>query len=383
MVLTTPGPTAIQLSARDEEGQPILSVLCKRTYAVSPEGRVSPAAEQLPLVLDFELDPDNPARLHRDFDLYPIKAMTDVVVRGHAYGTGQRSFIATVRVAAWEKRVAVFGDRRCHLSATGHIVFSAPEKIVRVPLRYDRAYGGRDEVAELGRGNPLAALAKYLGPAADPSLASPYLYPRNHAGVGYLIEPTRAAVDRLVLPNLEDPDDLLSPERIAVGAPGRWPLMPIPAAFDWVDPGTFPRLAYVGVVHDHDALDAPIAEVRRGWAPDDLLVEKPIEEQADIRFANGASHGLQLPHLRGGEACVLGGVHPEMPIWSFRLPRERPEIKTDGRNGAFNGTKPVMHTVEIEPDEGRVSIVWRGSAPALRPYLPDELQKMPLSVRWD
>jgi hypothetical protein len=383
VILNQPGPTAVQLSAIDEDGQPILSVLCKRTYSVNADGRVSLAPEQLPLVLDFEPDPDNPRRLHRDFDLYPIKVLTDVVVRGHAYGTGQRSFIATVRVDSWEKRVAVFGERRCHLSATGHVVFSVPEPVGHIPLRYDRAYGGIDQVAEQTHGNPLAALGKYLGPSADLSLSSPHLYPRNHAGVGYLIEATREAVERLVLPNLEDPSDLLSPERLVVGSPERWPLMPIPHAFDWVDPGTFPRLAYLGVVHDHQPLTAPIAEVARGYAPADILVEKPIHQQANIRFASGASHGLQLPHLKGGETCMLGGVHPQLPVWTFRLPKERPEIKTDGRNGAMNSTKPVMHTVEIEPDEGRLSIVWRGSARALRPYSPDELQKMPLLVGWD
>lgn len=373
----------MQLSAADEDGHPILSVLCKRTYTVTSDGRVSLAPQQLPLVLDLELDPDNPMRLHRDFDLYPMKILTDVVVRGHAYGTGQRSFVATVRVDTWEKRVAVFGDRRCHLSASGRVVFSPPELVGRVPLRYDRAYGGIDQVAQETRGNPYAALGAYLGPSFDASLASPYLYPRNHAGVGYLIEPTRDAVERLVLPNLEDPSDLLSPERLAVGSPGNWPMMPIPHSFDWVDPGIFPRLAYAGIVHDHDPLSVPVAEVQRGYAPDDLLVEKPVEKQANIRFANGASHGLQLPHLEGAETCILGGVHPKLAVWTFRLPRERPEIKTDGRNGTMNNTKPVMHTVEIEPDEDRLSIVWRGSARALRPYLPDELEKMPLLVRWD
>jgi hypothetical protein len=38
--------------------------------------------------------------------------------------------------------------------------------------------------------------------------------------------------------------------------------------------------------------------------------------------------------------------------------------------------------VEIEPDEGRMSIVWRGAAPALRQYMPDELAKMPFRVEW-
>jgi hypothetical protein len=43
---------------------------------------------------------------------------------------------------------------------------------------------------------------------------------------------------------------------------------------------------------------------------------------------------------------------------------------------------PVVHTVLIEPDEMRLSIVWRGNAPALRPYSDEELAKMPLKVEW-
>jgi len=38
--------------------------------------------------------------------------------------------------------------------------------------------------------------------------------------------------------------------------------------------------------------------------------------------------------------------------------------------------------VLVEPDEHRVSLVWRGSAPARRPYGADELAEMPLFVRW-
>ncbi len=109
--LTQPGPTATQLSAVDEKGRPILSVICKRTYDVLPDGRLVPAAKSNPLVTDLEPDPDNPRRLHRDSDCYVIKPLSDVVVRGNAYGTGQRAFVATCRLA--------LPARRCWSWATG------------------------------------------------------------------------------------------------------------------------------------------------------------------------------------------------------------------------------------------------------------------------
>ena len=381
--LTRPGAAALQISWTGEGGQPMLSVICKRTYDVLADGRLVPSAEQIPLLVAPEPDPDNPYRLHRDSDCYPFKPLTDVVVRGHAYGTGQRSFIATAQVGAAQKQVLVIGNRRVTRAATGRLVFSEPERIERIPIRCDRAYGGFDLVACEKNPNPLEALQPYLTPAIDLSLSSPFVYPRNFAGVGYLIEPTAEAVDRLVLPNLEDPVDRLGPQRLAVGAPGRWPAMPLPAAFDWTDHGTFPRLTYMGIVHDHDPFDGPVAESARGHAPTDVMTSKPLRDKASDRWANGASLGLQLPHLAGGDDVLLGGVHPRVPAWRFRLPRARPDIRADGRNGKLADTRPVMHTVDVEPDESRVSIVWRGATPALRLYAPGELADMPLYVQWN
>ena len=42
----------------------------------------------------------------------------------------------------------------------------------------------------------------------------------------------------------------------------------------------------------------------------------------------------------------------------------------------------AIHTVLIEPDEARLSVLWRGCAPALRPYMPKELETMPFRVEW-
>ena len=66
----------------------------------------------------------------------------------------------------------------------------------------------------------------------------------------------------------------------------------------------------------------------------------------------------------------------------MQLPGDRPKIWVDGRNGTLKPTTPVIHTIVIEPDEGRLSIVWRGSAPALRPYMDEELKTMPFKVEW-
>lgn len=362
------------------DGQYILSVLVKRTYQAAPDGRLVDAETPVPLTVAPEADAENPKCLAADTDLYPFKLATDIVVKGHAYARGKAWCDIVVRIGGAEKVVRVIGDRRCTLDASGRLVFSSPAPFDRIALRYDRAYGGWDAVAEAKYGNPTDDLRSVLAPELRAAHASPYTYPRNPAGVGYLIEGTPAAVDAVQLPNLEDPADPLSPDRLLVGNARRWPTMPLPQSVDWVDLGWFPRIAYFGVVPDHEPTGAPIAEVSRGFAPDDILVQTPLAEKFSFRCANGGSLGLQTEFLRGDEYVELINVHPTRPRVVFQLPAQRPRIYIDGRKGTLRETQAVIHTVIIEPDIDRVCIVWRGAGPALRAYMPDELETMPLRV---
>jgi hypothetical protein len=378
-----PPTVARQMSGTDPGGANILAVLVKATYVLLADGRVLESREQLPLTDALVRDPDDERLLADDTDLYPHKLATDVVLKGHAYAASPRpTFDVALRVSTASKLIHVVGDRRCTLSRAGRIVFSAPEPVTKVPLRYDRAYGGEDAAATAKHGNPYDELARFLGPELANLKPSYWSYPRNPAGRGFLVEGTAEAVEQLVLPNLEDPLDPLRPDRLVCGQLGHWPGMPLPQALGWVDVGWFPRLAYFGFVPEHEPPERPIAEVARGYAPADILQSKPIVEKFDFRCANGAALGLQLPYLVGGEEIELANLHPEAARVLFRLPKQRPQIWTDGRNGKLNETKPVIHSVIIEPDEARFSIVWRGSAPALRPYMPEELEKMPFLVRW-
>jgi hypothetical protein len=379
---TLPPSVARQMCGTDPSGANILAVLVKATYAFLPDGRVFPSQEQVPLVDALQRDPEAPGVLADDTDLYPHKLATDVVLKGHAYAPGHRTgFRAALRVNAVRKQIDVVGDRRCTLRH-GRILFSSPEPVTKVPLRYDRAYGGEDAAATAKHGNPFEELARYLGPELATIRPSFWAYPRNPAGRGFLVEPTPEAVEQVLLPNLEDPLDPLTPERLACGSLERWPGMPLPQAMGWVNLGWFPRLAYFGFVPEHAPLDQPLAEVARGHAPADILVDKPLTEKFDFRCANGGSLGLQLPYLVGGEEIELTHLHPQAGRVVFRLPTARPQLWTDGRDGKLSETKPVIHSVIIEPDAGRFSIVWRGSAPARRPYQPQELATMPFLVRW-
>lgn len=381
--------TVRQISVEGEgEGEYHLSVVAKRTYAIAPNGECVVAAEQIPLSDRLVLSASIPGLVEQDTDLVARKPRTDVVVHGHAYPPpGERSpgVTASVRVGRHRKDILAIGPRKVTLSATGGIVISAAEPFEKIPLTFAHAYGGRDRAAEAKYGNPFAPLARHLaGNDLRAENMSPYLYPRNPCGKGYLVEATRDAAEQCELPNLEDPLDPLTPDRLVVGHPASWIHMPMPQALGWVSWGWFPRAAFAGVVADHRQEARPIPEVARGLMPREVLSAKRGEVVPEhlLRFGNGAPLDLQLPFLSGDETIELTHMHRERRLFVFRLPGERPRICTDGREGKLDETSPVLQTVLIEPDEGRVSLVWRGSARARRPYMPDELAEMPLLVAW-
>jgi len=382
--IETPGPIARQDSAKDPDGAFILSVLTKRTYIVSRRGECVPAGDQLPLCEDPEFDPDDPNLLLQDSDLIPYKLRTDIVVKGHAHGyNGRRQFYASVQVGEAVKQILVQGDRRCALSATGAVVFSAPEPVDRIPLSYAHAYGGRDIVAEAAWVEDALARDPHYPPELLPSAeGSPYAYPRNPSGRGYLIRADPEAVETLQLPNLEDPLDPLTPQRLEVGNRLHWPRMPLPWATGWVSGDWFPRIVGIGLLPLYERMDEPFPEVKRGYIADSVLRPARYDLADPFHLTCGASLDMQRPYLRGGELVFLKSIHPSQTDWTFHLPTEQPAIWTDGRKGRFNPTQPVIHTIVIEPDEGRVSVVWRGSARALRPYMDEELKTMPFRVAW-
>lgn len=381
----TMGGTVRQLSGRDPDGRWILSVVAKRTYRLGRDGcRI--ASEQVPLVLEPVID-DESGLMLADCEVFPYKLLTDVVVVGSAHNSSSLpTFKGAIRIGAVARSVQVFGDRKATLSHDGKIAYSQPTIRASVPLSYQFSYGGRDVVAEAKYGNPHEVLRRYLGPGVTDetiAAASPYVYPRNSSGRGYVIENSRQAIETIDLPNLEDPEDLLTPARLIVGHPRRWPLQPIPASFGWMRYGWFPRNAALGFVPDYDPqlnlTEAP--EVRLGRGKVDLWKRRAPDEAATLRGINGASLSLRLPYLEGTEEIETMNLHPTRPHLRFRLPAGRPRLWVDGRNGNLVETKPVIHTVLLEPDQERLTVLWRGCAPALRPYR-EELATMPLRVSW-
>jgi hypothetical protein len=383
---TTPGPTISQESGNDPSGSPILSVLVKATYSLHRNGSLAWHPEQIPLERDGAYDPEIPDRLVQDLDIYPYKPYTDLIIQGHAHNLRKLNhFDLEVAVGRTARRIRAIGDRWVTKTAAGRLAFSEPLAFERIPLQFTHAYGGRDLPLEEHLG---PKLAEWFGRGFTTEdivmgLGSPAAYPRNPIGRGYLLTHHGPSVESTWLPNLEDPDQLLTPDNLVVDRPQNWPRMPLPRATEWLQHGWFPRCGYLARFPWYEEPKQPLTEVVRGWAETDIAAAQPRTARHAFRFLNGAAPGFQYPHLQPGESIGLTGMHPLEPRVVVKLPSRYPKIWVDGRKGTLKETETVLHTVVIEPDRDRVSLVWRGSAHALRPYLPDELTRMPLKVEWN
>ena len=375
------------LSGKNSKGKPFLSLIVKRTYKINDNGSCSISNKQLPLVVDLKTNKENDEIVDQDIDLYPFKPFTDIIVKGKARSVKNTfSFLASVEIAKLKLDLQIQGNRKVFKKENGSYAFSEAESINEIPLEYKYSYGGKDLLAEKPFREKIMGKEsfKHILDVVDPFEGSPYRYPRNPIGKGFIVEPNNETIETLNLPNIEDPNNLLTSENFICKEPFKWYRMPVPVCTDWVCPGWFPRIAYFGIYPLPNGLDENIYEIKNKWSSKDLLksTNEIKKSQFSFRACNGASLGLQSRYLFGGESCRLTNIHPDRSEFVFRLPQETPKIKVDGRNGKLLKTSPVMHSVIIEPDKKKLSIVWCGSAKAIRPYFEEELKTMPYEVIW-
>lgn len=363
--------TVFFANAPEPEPRQIVCVLAKRTYELDRAGRLRRAAQQEPLALDgtyTEVTAERPCSVPlSEPDLWPSKPATDVVLLGKAYAPGgrpTRSFTTSLAIGPHRRELRVMGDRRVS-RLNGRLVFSQPEPLTELELGWERAYGGIDDSVPMPEIGDLIDLLDAMDTERHPGA-----YPRNPAGRGYTI--AGDGLDSLLLPNFEDPADLLTPERLLVKSPQQWWRMPLPAGYGWFSPSWYPRCMFAGILPRHAPPDQgdELPERRMGLVPPGQyrrLQGLEVQERMDWRLTSGAAPGLAVPYLRGDEAVQLVNLDPGGEL-RFALPGERPRVEV-----RFEGdVLPVatyLHTVLIEPEQRRVSLVWgtRGYTPRLLP----------------
>lgn len=328
---------------RDSHGQDIFAFLVKRSYHFDAQGKCHRIAPDEPFVdTDAYWGEPGASSPRREADIAPYKPATDVVVIGKVHapqGSPVAWIEASIEVGNARKTIAVFGDRVATLQGNGKTPqYSEPAAFSELPLLYERAYGGADAAGELE-----------------------FAYPRNPVGCGLVLRDQAGFA--VQLPNFEDPNDLLIPERLILGDVKRWNRQPLPQGLGWFAKTWYPRMSFVGVLPGFVDADEAMREEALGLVPRNQLgLGRQFRLPSfDVRFNNGASPGLALPHLTGTEDVRLLHLSKDGDV-RFRLPGDRPAIVADIGQGE-TAPEVVLHSVVIEPDRRHVDLVWRGSVP--------------------
>jgi hypothetical protein len=361
-----------------------LAAIVKRTYALpaEPGGKVALADAQLGLteLPRFDYLPGSEDLLD-DVDLLPPKVATDVVVSGHAHARAPtRELLIAVAVGNITRRLRVVGPRRVDVSASGVARFSSADHFEKVKLSDGNAYGGYDEFAQ-DQLEPLTdAQIRELGMKPP----GPYGYARNERGKGYFIDTDRQRAKGADLPLIEDPSDLLTPERFFVPRARAWIDQPITGRLGWVHHARYPRLGrIVGTLLEYDPPTHPVRETLfadgEGLDPPRLVEDGKVHP----RVLQGASPGLAIERLRGDELCILQNLHRKHAELRFNLPAEAPRATL--RLPELKALTPsaILNTVRIEPDDDRVSLTWCCMVPTLGGLTAKFVESATLDVSWD
>jgi hypothetical protein len=302
---------------RDRNGAEVWLVAVKGTFFIEPNGslRVADKQPEVSIAPEYWADPTS-SSLRYDSDLVPTKVATDVIVNGSAYapyGRPVTQLDVTLTVNNRKKTLRVFGDRVWQHSALG-LSISQPIPFIKLPIVYERAFGGSD------------------GRASDPNQND--WEPRNPVGVGFA---TSARVAGMPLPNVEDPR---SPLR-------GWTSRPTPAGFGAIAPHWLPRRRLGGTYDEK-------------WERERLPL---VPEDFEDAFYQCAPVDQQFSgFLKGGETIDLINLTSEGRL-SFRLPRASLGFITYFGPDDRAVHRANLHSLILEPDVPTVSVVWHTALP--------------------
>lgn len=293
----------------NEAGQETLFTMVKATFELNE--RWSLAAEQVPIwAEDSYYGEPNESSLRYPGEYHLGKMSTDILVEGDACAPEEkavRQLPVAVTVGQMRHRVQVFGDRVWH---QGRI--SVPEPFVRLPLTYERAYGGSFQTKEhelaCDERNPVGRFIAGQYPGED--------------------------LDGEPLPNIEDPKALIAQASDC----------PEPAGFAAIAPQWTARAQFAGTYDESwENSCAP-------FAPQDF----------SRRYFNAATPPMVYPGwLKGGEPVIVQGMKPEGD-WSFAVPEVSLSVKVRVA-GSSHSVEPLLETVLLQPNQRQLVMTWRAS----------------------
>ncbi|WP_141620704.1 DUF2169 domain-containing protein [Myxococcus sp. AB036A] len=314
-----PTPLAFEaLALTDEETRPFLVLVAKATYTLGEQG-LHLADEQLSVNAAGEFwGAPGESSYRYEPEVAPTKVATDVVLLGHAHAParGTTETLVALQVGPLKKAVRVVGERTWFRSL-GHVAMTKPQPFERIPLTWERAFGGWDKSHEDAKKHAFE--------------------PRNPVGIGFRASP-RHFQEGLRLPNLEAPEQPLREFGQAVP----------PTGFGFTSPEWQPRAA-LGGTHDE-----AWRKTRKPRWPRDF----------DRRFFNAAPSGQVAPgYLRGDEAVVIANASPRGRL-AFQLPGiPPPQVTAVVAGGEDVHPEMRLDTVILDTDTHQVLLLWRAGLP--------------------
>lgn len=294
------------------KGQRYAVIMAKTEYSLEP-GVCGPGPEALEDAVKIVLDADDPAgdpeaALTKASEQAPTRPKADVLLIGSAHAPGGEPVAGVrtlLRVARPDGEIVV--DKEIDVVgdrvwlADGTRSDTAP--FTSIPMGWDRAFGGPGDAW-------------------------------NPAGRG------KRSVE---MPNLEVPDKPVTARDSGIP----------PICYAPINPAWRPRRDKLG------SYGGDYAERHWPWLPGDF----------DWSYFNAAPADQQVDgFLRGDETIELRHLHPEHAELKTRLPgkRCRAFVLIRERDGSetFREVEMVMDTLTVLPDEGKVSVCWRGQTEA-------------------
>ncbi len=302
----------------DKEGEDVLVVLVKASYEIVGCNELALADSQSPICLaDEYYDEPDGSSMRRACEATFAKAATDIVLTGHAqppHGKPVKQLDVKLCVGMREKTVRVIGDR---VWWRQKLLFkrwrrSSTAPFVRMPLVYERAFGGSDMTPENKKNHVSES--------------------RNPVGTGMIA--SRSRLQQLPLPNLEDPRNLIKSPRDR----------PRPVGFGFIPGHWEPRKSQAGTY------DSEWQITRMPLLPMDF----------DVRFFNAAHPDLVVEgFLRGDEPVRVINASPRGEL-AFPLPDDRPTILIKKQDGEGR-MAPQLASLFIDTDCHRVELLWHAA----------------------
>jgi len=308
MNLINQTPFAAQASVMpNQAGVDTLYLSVMASFAIERPCRILPSQPHFADADEYIDTPENSSLLSAS-NHHTGKTSTDIIVLGNAYAPNNQAVgQLDVRVTVGEltNALRVYGDRHWR---NGRI--SRPAPFVSMPLRYENAYGGVCPASQQG--------------AADS---------RNPVGKGYMSGRSIEAMDGNLLPNIEDPHNLIVDPADSPGPAGFGPIAPF-----WA-----PRLGYAGTY------DQQWQRRRAPYLPLDF----------DPRFNNVAHPKMVYPgFLLGGETVGLTNMHKRGNL-HFSLPGLALSSMLTMKANQTRRAQLTLETLVIKPNDLQLMMGWR------------------------